>query len=1021
MRPLKLVMQAFGPYAGVQEIDFSPALRHGLFLVHGPTGSGKTAILDAMSYALYGRSSGDERRGEDMRSHHAAPSLPTRVIFDFALGDRFYRVSRSPRQMRPKKRGEGMTPMEPDAGLWEIDPATGEETPLATRPTDVDARMEDLIGFGASQFRQVVMLPQGLFRRFLVAGSQDKQKILASLFRTGRFRALEEALKTAAREAEERLADMRTRREEILNGVGVHDPSDLKRAITATDAWWGSMNAERERLRARLAQADTAIALARERQRKLDELAEAKRRLADLEARREDMDKAQRRLDLARRANALRDMADEAERRRVELEEAEGNLSKAQASHEMALQTLVRARQRLEAERARDADRKRLSDELTRLSALKERITRLESLRATLVDLTGRRDKAAADVANLEKRIQETRAEIEKAGKRHASLLSLSASTEGLRARRDRLRKTLESMQTLRTLEAEEKDLNAQVAKAQAHARTAAERLEQARELLQDAESAWKEGHAALLAKDLHPGDPCPVCGATDHPAPARPVIDLPDDAELKRRRKAVELAEDTLRRARENLADRQRKLARIDGLLAATRESLKDAPAGTVDELSALLTVADTELREAEKAASELERLDAEISRLNGELQGLETALEAAESERDDLVRKLAEKGGALRETEQDLPEDLRSRDALNAAHGLAASELEKLENALRAAEEAAGRAELDAAAAQSRAESARERLEEARRQHEQSWKRFQQRVREAGFGTGEELRAAMLSEEALAELRERTERYMADLEAARKALADVRAEAEGLSVPDLEALQGARNSLADGLEELSHRLGEAKARLRQLRDAKSKLDRLNDEFAKEEKRHAALARLDEVARGTRNPGRMSFERHVLATLFEDVLVAANRRLDLMSRGRFLLRRQTEQRDGRMSGGLDLEVFDTHTGRERPVRTLSGGESFLAALSLALGLADVVQAHAGGIRLETMFIDEGFGSLDAEALDLAIRALMDLRGEGRLIGIISHVAELRERIDLRLEVRPGADGSGSSARFSAE
>ncbi len=1021
MRPLKLTMQAFGPYAGVQEIDFTPALRHGLFLVHGPTGAGKTAILDAISYALYSRTSGGERQGEDMRSHHASPDLPTRVIFEFALGRKIYRVSRSPRQMRPKKRGDGMTQMDPEAILWRIDPATGEETPLATRPTDVDARMQALLGFGADQFRQVVMLPQGLFRRFLVAGSADKQKILATLFRTDRFRALEEALKTAAREAEEHLAKLRTRREEILNGVGVDDPTDLERAIAAADAWLCSMHAERKRLHKRLAQAEKAVALAQERQRKLDELAEAKRRLANLEARREDMDKARWQLDLARRANALRDTVDEAERRQAELEKAQRNLSDAQASRETALQTLARARQRLEAERARDADRKRLSAELTRLSGFAEQITRLEKLRDMVADLARRRDEVTANVSNLEKRIQETRTEIEKSGKRHASLVSLSAIAEGLRARRDRLRDTLKAMQRLHRLEAEEKDLKAQVDKVQAQVQTLSERLEQARMLLRDAESAWKDGHAALLAQDLRPGAPCPVCGATDHPAPARSAVDLPDDAELKRRRNAVEQAEDALRQEREKLAGRQQERARIDGLLSAMRESLQGAPAGTVDELSALLTTAEADLRQAEQAASELERLDAEISRLNAELRGLETALKTVEAERDDLVRQLAENEGALRAMEQGLPEDLRSRDALNAAHSHAASELEKLENALKTAEEMAGRAELDAATARSRAKSAHEWLEEAQQQHEQLQQRLRQRMREAGFETEEELRAAMLSQEALAELQERTDRYMADLKAARKALADARAEAEGLSVPDLQALQEAQKSLADGLNDLSQRLGGAEVRLRQLHDARSGVERLNAEFAKEEERHAALARLAEVAGGTRNPGRMSFERFVLATLFDEVLVAANRRLDLMSRGRYLLRRQTELRDGRMSGGLDLEVFDTHTGRTRPVHTLSGGESFLAALSLALGIADVVQTHAGGIRLETMFIDEGFGSLDAEALDLAIRALMDLRGEGRLIGIISHVAELRERIDLRLEVRSRADGTGSIASFSVE
>ncbi len=1021
MRPLKLVMQAFGPYAGVQEIDFSPALRHGLFLVHGPTGSGKTAILDAMSFALYGDTSGGERRGEDMRSHHAAPDLPTRVIFDFALGDEFYRVSRSPRQMRPKKRGEGMTQMDPEAVLWRIDPATGGKTPLATRPSEVNDRMEVLIGFGADQFRQVVMLPQGLFRRFLVAGSADRQKILASLFRTGRFRALEEALKAAARQAEERLADMRTRREEILAAAGVTEMRELEARIAAARDWLRSFDAESLRLRARARQAEKAVALAERRQRLLDEMAEAERHLATLEARRDEMEEARRRLDLARRAHALRDITDEERRRRRELREAEAALAEARIAEAETGKALMLARQRLEGERARDGRRRRLSDELARLSGLAERISRLEELRKSAAELHKKRDEAGTISTRLETAIQETAARLEENEKSRASLAELAAAANGLRARSDNLRTALETARLLARCQVEEARITKELEEARARMRAAEERVERARLALREAEAAWKEGHAALLARDLRPGSPCPVCGATDHPAPARSTAGLIDDAALQERREALQAAEEALRKAGKTLSDRETEHARLAGRMETLRKALRSAPSADPEELEAMLSAVMAEMERAADAETELGRIDAAIAGLKTERERLAKELKEAESERTLLDRQLAEAEGALRQAGEDLPPDLRSENALHAARKRLEAELGELDRALKEAEEEAGRAEREAAAARSRLEAAGEIHEEARRRHAEVRERLRERLKAAGFGTEKELSAAMLSDEALAELEALTERHAAELQTAKERLSTARKAAEGLSAPDMAALVEARKSLAEARDDLARRHGEASSHLRQLEDAASRLEDLHARFAREEERHAALARLAEVARGTRNPGRMSFERFVLATLFDDVLVAANRRLDLMSRGRFLLRRQRELQDGRMSGGLDLEVFDTHTGRERPVRTLSGGESFLAALSLALGLADVVQAHAGGIRLETMFIDEGFGSLDAEALDLAIRALMDLRGEGRLIGIISHVAELRERIDLRLEVRPGADGSGSSARFSTE
>ncbi len=1019
MRPLKLIMQAFGPYAGVQEIDFSSALRHGLFLVHGPTGAGKTAILDAMSFALYGDTSGGERRGEDMRSHHADPALSTRVIFEFALGNDFYRVLRSPRQMRPKKRGEGMTQMDPEAALWRIDPATGEETALATRPTEVNERLEALIGFGAEQFRQVVMLPQGLFRRFLVAGSADRQKILASLFRTGRFRALEEALKAAAAKAEERLADMRTRREEILAAAGVEEIRALEERTATTRAWLHSLEAEKRRLQGRNRQVERAIALAEERQRLLGERDAAKRHLADLEARRNEMEAARLRLDLARRANTLRDVADEERRRRRELREAGEALGTARAADAEAAKAQALARERLETEKARDGRRRQLSDEMVRLSDLAKRISRLEIMRKSADALRRKRDEAAMTCGSLEKAIQEIATRLEKGEESRISLADLAASAAGLRARHDALTNALEAARALVRCEMEETRILKDLGEARARVSAAKERFEAARLALQKTEEAWKEGHAALLARELRPGAPCPVCGSTDHPAPARPASGLVDDAALQKSRSALRKAEEDLRNAEKDLSTGEAEHARLKGRMEALRNSLRAAPSFVPEELEAMLSSVSAELRKAAGAVTQLERIDAAITELKTKREELAVAMKDAEGERSLLERQLAETQGALRQAEDDLPPDLRSENALHATLKRLKTEAEELENALKEAEAGARQAEQAAAAARSRLEAAGTSLENARRRHAEVLERFRKRLREAGFETEGELSAAMLADDALAKLQRLTERHAADLQAAKERLSKAETAAEGVSAPDLAALSRARDSLSAAHDELARRIGEVSARLEQLENAGDRLERLRARFAQEEERHAALARLAEVAGGTRNPGRMSFERFVLATLFDDVLSAANRRLDLMSRGRFLLRRQKEQRDGRMSGGLDLEVFDTHTGRERPVRTLSGGESFLAALSLALGLADVVQAHAGGIRLETMFIDEGFGSLDAEALDLAIRALMDLRGEGRLIGIISHVGELRERIDLRLEVRPGADGNGSSARFS--
>lgn len=335
----------------------------------------------------------------------------------------------------------------------------------------------------------------------------------------------------------------------------------------------------------------------------------------------------------------------------------------------------------------------------------------------------------------------------------------------------------------------------------------------------------------------------------------------------------------------------------------------------------------------------------------------------------------------------------------------------LQALTQALEQARVQSEQAQRDLAMQEATLQSVQAMVHSARQRAAEAQQTFTRRLHEAGFANAADFQVACLDSPTLAQLEDEIQRYAGDLQAARTRLQRAQEVAQSFTMPDLEGMEHHLHEVQTALERCSRERGVLAEQLDRATGWLVALQQTTREMAQQEARYAVVGRIAEVAEG-QNAYRMTFQRFVLAALLDEVLIAASQRLRLMSRGRFDLQRAREHIDRRTAGGLDLMVYDAYTGTTRPVNTLSGGESFLASLSLALGLSDVVQAYAGGVTLQTLFVDEGFGSLDPEALDLAFRALVDLQGDGRLVGIISHVPELKERIEARLEVIPGRGGS---------
>lgn len=908
MRPIRVLMQAFGPYASTQVVDFRELGENRFFLIHGPTGSGKTTVLDAMCYALYGTTTGAERSAEQMRSQFADDSLPTEVTFDFAIGEDCYRARRRPAQERAKSRGAGTTVVPAEARLWKRPAGLADEddgTPLAVKAREMGAEVTRIIGFDADQFRQVIMLPQGRFRELLSADSKKREDIMQALFGTGRYAGVEMALKRRKADVGAGIAQARALRVETLAQAGAESDDQLGELEQDAACELTTASGVRE------AAQETARATAK--------AAEAGRGAA------------------ARLAAA--------ETARVALGEADAELEEASVARDAAVSVYAD-------ETAREPER----------AAAESALRDLEALAAASGDLAA----AQAAVGSARSQRDERRARHESAAQ------ALTAARASLEAARTQVREGAQAEADLvaaqTVLEASEASLEAisrriavddRVAAATAAVAEARERAEGARRRERTATISrdavmerWRAGRASALAATLVPGEPCPVCGATDHPAPACAALEAPSDEDVDAVEEALRAAADACATAATHLAEAEAALA---GLSSEAR-TLRDAGAvGDMEQAHSALERAREQREQAalrvqavRDAAERTIALQAEVASCEKAVEEARQALAAAEG---DVL--LAER--TVSEVEARVPADLRDPAALATTLADARRALRELTDAHEAARTRAAQADTELV-----------------------------RIRER-----------------------RTERATA-LESAQR-------EADGVTAPDLDALESAAREAANARDAAIETAARLSARCAAFAKARARLAELDARSGELLARYETVAAIADAATGA-NPAKLSFQRYVLGVFLTEVLQAATRRLEVMTRGRYRLHMAAGPHDRRSASGLELEVFDEYTGEDRSVATLSGGEGFLASLALALGLAEVVESLAGGIHLDTVFIDEGFGTLDEEALETAIDALMELQGRSRLVGIISHVAELKAVVPARLEVT--STPSGSSARF---
>lgn len=914
MRPIRIEMSAFGPYAGKQTVEMDRLGTSGIYLITGDTGAGKTTIFDAIVFALYGTASSDRRSGDMLRSRYAEPDTPTEVKLVFAYRNKEYEIRRNPTYQRPKLRGEGMTQENASAELR----LPGGE--IITRTGEVDEKIREILGMTRDQFMQIAMIAQGDFLKLLLAKTEERRKIFSSIFRTGRYARLEDRLKQEARQARKTYDD-------LVREIGFEQ--ERARLPEGTD---------RSGLR------DEEYLQAIEKFRD-----EAGKRLEEGEKKQEHL---RGELDvLAARIVA----AEEQEKRKKALEETRQQWTKLQAAAEQRKQELEAARSREPEAKEKEA---RLHVEQDRL----QQYDRLEELKQQKIEA----EKKQASDEETRKKLEEARKvltqQIQDCRQKIKEKEALAGNAAALSGEKERLRSQGAEYNELKTLLEAYEEASEKWNRAAAIYKAACGKEREFGESYRRQHRAFLDDQAGILAAELAENQPCPVCGSLHHPSPAMKTDDAPT-------RETVEQSQKRWEESKTAMDEAGRKAAALRGTRDSSLQHMEEKAKG-LNMPTEPVTLKETLMEEQKRFRSKWKEVTEALAASEAAAEAkvvleekLET-LQKKQEEDEEAYRKLELESARLQEQIENLSANYSElketlpypdRESAGKAASLLDREIREIREAVQSAEE-------NEQAAAGRIQEAEGRMDE-----------LQKQIREG------ESAESMTS----AELQENQKKKKEE---------QLRLQAEAKE----DNLIWETNSAAAG-----------------------SIRKLSGEREQAARKYSMLQNLADTANGNLSgKQRIQLETYVQQQLFDRILVRANTRFRVMSGGQYDLVRRKEYQKNQQSG-LDLDVVDHYNGTTRSVSTLSGGESFMASLSLALGLSDEIQESAGGVQLDALFVDEGFGSLDEETLDQAMKAIQTLAEDGgRIVGIISHVTELQNRIDRQLLVRKMKSG-GSTATIN--
>ena len=1057
MKPIKLIISSFGPYAGLMpEINFEKFKEQGLFLITGDTGAGKTMIFDAICFALYGETSGTYRDKEHLRSEYADPSQKSYVDFYFSHQGRNYHVYREPAYEREKQRGEGLIKEKEKAILYEEDKAPEEKI------TNVNTKIKELLKIDDKQFKQIAMIAQGEFWDLINANTERRTQILRTIFNTSGYKDMESRLMLRMKKNETEAGDVRKSIVQYFLDVTA-DPqdenievlTDLQNKARITESAWN--------IDEMIAAIDTIVESDMARQADVE--AELKKAEETLKKNNDSLATAATNNGFIERVEKLQKEQEKLLERKTEMLDAETLLNRQKSASREVNPTYVTWKKKNEEvastekqiskklEEKGKAEKKTEESKLSLAEAEKQR-PELERLKK-LSDKIGeeepkykQRDELILSLKKLEetaKKDKETEAEItveeKELNARITELQKIVADNgnkpvelEKVRAEGKELKSSSEDIKGILNSGVKERSKRQKaLMNKQEVFKKAFDDYEQMNAERIQAEKIFEGNKAGILAKDLQEGQACPVCGSTHHPNLA--VISDTDISEeqLEEFKEKESVAQE--KKASANLAaekaktlleeyEEQMRGSILDVLTGSPFE--KDSAGKNLEELLIMLGEADKGLDEKLKNIMALEiELAKKCELYDKARKELELASGDKKRELENRKQKLSESKNSTETAMAETSAVLNTLATLSYENWAKASEEKKkidkniteINKTLEEAALAKTNAEKEYASVEASLKTLNDTLSSQKIDEDQYKAAFEKKLAELKFDTVEEMKSFVVSEEELSETEKKINDYKQEAATVKTQLQQAKEDAKDRKIIDLEALKtlcAEQDKAVNEIRVLSNKINN---RISINKEKRTNIANQKSGFEKSLKEYNLCKRLYDLARGTSGNGKITLEQYIQAAGFDGIIAAANRRLLPMSDGQFELRRK-DSLGKRSSNFLDLEVMDYHTGHKKPVGNLSGGESFKASLSLALGLSDTVSSSKGGVQMDALFVDEGFGTLDKKSMDSTIETLENLTGANKLVGVISHREELIESIPESQQIKVIKTAKGSQLKF---
>ncbi|WP_283591406.1 AAA family ATPase [Clostridium butanoliproducens] len=1047
MKPIKLTLNAFGPYRNKTTIDFTLLENRNIFLITGNTGAGKTTIFDGINFALYGDASGSERDGKSLRSDFADIDELTYVELEFKLRNNIYFLRRVPPQITKKKRGEGTTEFKGEAELKSL---TDDKFGIVTGLEKVTKKVEELLGINNKQFKQIIMIPQGEFRRLLTADSKERGDILQKIFRTESYRSIQEKLKRKVQDISKTASIANERRNVYINNIDTYNNLTLKELILeknpnvdkVEEELIALLNEDKNLEKNTLKSIKAIEEKINEKSREIDRAEEVNKRIKEkeeitlkkiqLEKEKENYEKLEIVLNKARNAENIKPIEENYIQRKhsvnFKIKEI-NNLENTLIENEKQLKIYE---EKYNFEKSREKERNYLIEYSTKLKSYVDKVKKIDEykgsinlLTSTLNNIEGELEKSnkklekiKIDEVNIRKKIEEgTDASIE-----IATISSLLKEKEAIRKK---LLKLHDDNKEILGYGEKLKEIKGEHDTVERETKIAKENLD----MLQE---RFLKGQASIMAMALEEGEECPVCGSTHHPKKITTNVTIPREEEINKAKDYFEKLDINYRKVLEEYNKLNEKITlKKEEIEKKKHEMLEEKIADFGDIVGVELTkmIIDKgksvklEIDKLSKRCKELEiksegldKLKAEEKKFIEEKEQLEKTVKALDEKKITNYGENEKIKGKLKEILNEVPSEIQSEDALNTVINETQNKFSELKKSFEEAEKNYNKYRTEYEKLKTSKDEKIKILEEEKKSLEKSYDKYLQSILKSGFKSIDEYKNCKKSDEEITSLDKDIQNYKQELKSIIDRYEIIILQTKELEIINIAELIKELELFKMEKEKIEEERNKIFARIKNNSEVLENIRKINSELKDFEEKYKIIADLSNAANGFTNI-KTTFERYVLASFFEEIIEAANIRLRKMTSNRYELNRTDEGKIASSQSGLDIEVFDNYTGKARPAKTLSGGEGFKASLALALGLADVVESNAGGVNIDTMFIDEGFGTLDPESLDVSINCLLEIQNEGKLAGIISHVPELKERLECRLEVI--ATPKGSNVKFN--